>query len=192
VQKISIIPRGIGALGYTIQRPTEDRFLMTQDELENKMAVLLGGRAAERLIFGQVSTGAADDLAKASDIARSAAAQYGMVPSLGDVAYDRGHQQFLQGAQPPGGWFERSYAEQTAREIDCAVRELVSSAAERAFAELKSRRDVLERGAKNLLEKETLSATDLQKLLAPPKSTPVPVAIPRRRQSLAEPRVVPS
>jgi cell division protease FtsH len=165
VQKISIIPRGIGALGYTIQRPIEDRFLMTEDELRNKMAVLLGGRAAERLIFGKVSTGAADDLAKATDIARSAAAQYGMVPTLGDVAYDRIRQQFLPGTEQPGGWFDRSYAEQTAREIDCAVREMVSQAADRAFAELEKRRDVLERGAKLLLEKETLSAADLHKLL---------------------------
>ncbi len=165
VQKISIIPRGIGALGYTIQRPTEDRFLMTEDELQNKMAVLLGGRAAERLIFGKVSTGAADDLAKASDIARSVAAQYGMVPTLGDVSYDRIHQQFLQGAPQPGGWLERSYAEQTAREIDCAVRDLVAGAADRAYAELEKRRDVLERGAKLLLEKETLTTADLNKLL---------------------------
>jgi len=169
VQKISIIPRGIGALGYTIQRPTEDRFLMTQDELDNKMAVLLGGRAAERLIFGKVSTGAADDLAKASDLARSAAAQFGMVPSLGDVAYDRQHSLLLPGAQQPG-WFERSYGEETAREIDCAVREMVTRAAERAFAELKSRRDILERGAKKLLEKETLSGADLQRLIAAPKA----------------------
>ncbi|HWB49498.1 MAG TPA: ATP-dependent zinc metalloprotease FtsH [Stellaceae bacterium] len=165
VQKISIIPRGIGALGYTIQRPIEDRFLMTEDELRNKMAVLLGGRAAERLIFGKVSTGAADDLAKATDIARSAAAQYGMVPTLGDVAYDRIRQQFLPGGQQPGGWFDRSYAEQTAREIDCAVREMVSEAADRAFAELEKRRDVLEKGARLLLEKETLSAADLKRLL---------------------------
>jgi cell division protease FtsH len=165
VQKISIIPRGIGALGYTIQRPTEDRFLMTEDELQNKMAVLLGGRAAERLIFGKVSTGAADDLAKASDIARSAAAQYGMVPSLGDVSYDRIHRQLLPGAPQPGGWLERSYAEETAREIDCAVRDMVAHAAGKAFAELEKRRDVLEQGAKLLLEKETLSATDLAKLM---------------------------
>jgi cell division protease FtsH len=164
VQKVSIIPRGIGALGYTIQRPTEDRFLLTEDELDSRMAVLLGGRAAERLIFDKVSTGAADDLAKASDMARSAAALYGMVPALGDVAYDRQHSLFLQGAQPPG-FFERSYSEHTAREIDCAVREIVSRAAVRAFAELKSRRDILERGAKLLLEKETLSAADLHKLL---------------------------
>jgi cell division protease FtsH len=165
VQKISIIPRGIGALGYTIQRPIEDRFLMTDDELHNKMAVLLGGRAAERLIFGKVSTGAADDLAKATDIARSAATQYGMVPALGDVAYDRVHQQFMPGAQPSGGWFDRSYAEQTAREIDCAVREMIARATDRAYAELEKRRDVLERGARLLLEKETLTAADLAKLL---------------------------
>jgi cell division protease FtsH len=165
VQKVSIIPRGVGALGYTIQRPTEDRFLLTQDELENKMAVLLAGRAAERLIFGKVSTGAADDLAKASDMARSAAAQYGMVPALGDVAYDRTRSQFLEGAQP-GGWFERSYAEQTAREIDCAVREIVTRGVTHAAEVLEAHRDLLQRGAKALLEKETLSVVDLRALLA--------------------------
>jgi len=168
-QKVSIIPRGIGALGYTIQRPTEDRFLLTEDELENKMTVLLGGRAAERLIFGKVSTGAADDLAKASEMARSAAAQYGMVPSLGDVAYDRPRSLFLQGGQPPG-WFERSYSEETAREIDCAVRTLVARASQRASDELQVRRDLLERGAKALLEKETLLEADLRALLAPAPS----------------------
>jgi cell division protease FtsH len=171
VQKISIIPRGIGALGYTIQRPTEDRFLMTQDELENKMVVLLGGRAAERLVFGKVSTGAADDLAKASDIARSIAAQYGMIPSLGDVAYDRQPSAFLP-RQPASGWLERGYSEETAREIDCAVRERVAAAAERALNELKKRRGLLERGAKALLERETLSASELQALLSSPSHKP--------------------
>jgi len=165
VHKVSIIPRGIGALGYTIQRPTEDRFLLTEDELDNKMAVLLGGRAAERLIFGKVSTGAADDLAKASDIARSAAAQYGMVPSLGEVAYDRQRMQLLEGGAQPTTWLERSYAEATAREIDCAVRKLVSRASERAAALLGANRDLLERGARLLLERETLSAADLHDLL---------------------------
>jgi len=185
VQKISIIPRGIGALGYTIQRPIEDRFLMTEDELQNKMTILLGGRAAERLIFGQVSTGAADDLAKATDIARSAAAQYGMVPTLGDVAYDRIRQQFLPGMQQPGGWFDRSYAEQTAREIDCAVREMVARAADRAFTELEKRREILERGAKLLLENETLSAADLHKLLNGRKAKPVSSAPPVSRPAAA-------
>ena len=168
-QKVSIIPRGVGALGYTIQRPTEDRFLLTEDELHNKIAVLLAGRAAERLIFGKVSTGAADDLAKASDIARSAAAQYGMVPALGDVAYDRRPSQFLQGTHSPT-WIERSYAEETAREIDCAVRDIIARAAERAGSLLATRRDLLERGAAALLEKETLTVADLQALLAIPSS----------------------
>ena len=88
VHKISIIPRGVAALGYTMQRPTEDRFLMTREELENKMAVLLGGRAAEEVVFGHLSTGAADDLAKVTDIARSMVMRYGMVKSLGHVAYE--------------------------------------------------------------------------------------------------------
>jgi cell division protease FtsH len=171
VQKVSIIPRGVGALGYTIQRPTEDRFLLTEDELHNKIAVLLAGRAAERLIFGKVSTGAADDLAKASDIARSAATQYGMVPVLGDVAYDRHPSQFLQGAHSPS-WIERDYAEETAREIDCAVRDIIARGAERATSILTSRRDLLERGAAALLEKETLSTADLQALLAAAENKP--------------------
>jgi cell division protease FtsH len=167
VQKVSIIPRGVGALGYTIQRPTEDRFLLTEDELESKMAVLLGGRTAERLVFGRVSTGAADDLAKVSDIARSIVTQYGMVPSLGDVAYDRHPSQFLQGSQAPS-WFERNYAEETAREIDCAVRDIVARAGKRAAEVLQARRDLLDRGARALLEKETLSVGELQELIAPP------------------------
>jgi cell division protease FtsH len=170
-QKVSIIPRGVGALGYTIQRPTEDRFLLTEDELQSKIAVLLAGRAAERLIFGKVSTGAADDLAKASAIARSAAAQYGMVPALGDVAYDRPSSQFLQGAQSPT-WIERSYAEETAREIDCAVRDIIARAAERAASLLETHRDLLDRGAAALLEKETLTVADLQALLATPAEKP--------------------
>ncbi|HUG77296.1 MAG TPA: ATP-dependent zinc metalloprotease FtsH, partial [Burkholderiales bacterium] len=115
VHKISIIPRGVGALGYTIQRPTEDRFLMTREELENKMAVLLGGRAAEDVIFGHLSTGAADDLAKVTDIARSMVMRYGMVKSLGFVAYEEERAPFLGGPMPQG---HREYSEETAREID--------------------------------------------------------------------------
>ncbi len=171
VQKVSIIPRGVGALGYTIQRPTEDRYLLTEDELRNKIAVLLAGRAAERLVFGKVSTGAADDLAKASEMARSAAAEYGMVPALGEVAYDRHPSQFLQGAHAPT-WIERSYAEETAREIDCAVRDIVARAAERASRLLEGRRDLLERGAQTLLDKETLTVADLQALLASSTTKP--------------------
>src|SRR5687767_15825812 len=95
VHKVSIIPRGVGALGYTIQRPTEDRFLMTKEELENKMAVLLGGRAAEEVVFGHLSTGAADDLVKVTDIARSMVMRYGMSEKLGNVALDRDTRSFL-------------------------------------------------------------------------------------------------
>ena len=102
VHKVSIIPRGVGALGYTIQRPTEDRFLMTRGELENKMAVLLGGRAAEEVVFGHLSTGAADDLAKVTDIARSMVMRYGMVKSLGHVAYEEERAPFLGGPLPTG------------------------------------------------------------------------------------------
>ena len=171
VQKVSIIPRGIGALGYTIQRPTEDRFLLTEDELRDKIAVLLAGRAAERLVFGKVSTGAADDLAKASDMARSAAAEYGMVPTLGDVAYDRHSSQFLSVPHSPA-WIERSYAEETAREIDCAVRGIIAEAAARASSLLESHRDLLQRGAQALLDKETLTAGDLEALLASPTTKP--------------------
>jgi len=160
VHKISIIPRGIGALGYTIQRPTEDRFLMTRAELEDKMTVLLGGRAAEQVVFGHLSTGAADDLAKVTGIARSMALRYGMVEKLGYVSFDEERPNFLgvPGSAP------REYSEDTAREIDIAVRDIVHGAFERAVAILTRERDVLERGAKLLLEKETLAETELAEL----------------------------
>ncbi len=123
VHKVSIIPRGIGALGYTIQRPTEDRFLMTEDELRDKIAVLMGGRAAEQLVFGHLSTGAADDLARATDIARSMVARYGMDEDLGNVSYDTDKGSFLGGRTP--GYLERSYSEATAEAMDKAVREVL-------------------------------------------------------------------
>src|SRR2546421_5103124 len=122
VHKISIIPRGVGALGYTIQRPTEDRFLMTREELENKMAVLLGGRAAEEVMFNHLSTGAANDLAKVTEIARSMVMRYAMVESLGHVAYEEERPPFLGGPLPQG---HREFSEETAREIDIAVRDIV-------------------------------------------------------------------
>ncbi len=169
VHKVSIIPRGIGALGYTIQRPIEDRYLMTRDELEHKMAVLLGGRAAENLVFEQLSTGAADDLAKVTNIARSMVARYGMVEKLGPVSYETepapflGHPSGLPVRQP------RDYSEDTAREIDCAVREIVDAAFESALAILRGRRAILEHGAKQLLEKETLTESELGALVRAPK-----------------------
>ncbi|MGH8737082.1 MAG: ATP-dependent zinc metalloprotease FtsH [Burkholderiales bacterium] len=160
VHKISIIPRGIGALGYTIQRPTEDRFLMTREELESKMTVLLGGRAAEKVVFDHLSTGAADDLAKVTGIARSMALRYGMVEKLGYVSFDDERPNFLGVAGPA----PREYSEDTAREIDIAVRDIVHSAFDRAVAILARQREVLERGAKLLLEKETLAEPELAEL----------------------------
>ena len=157
VHKISIIPRGVGALGYTIQRPTEDRFLMTREELENKMAVLLGGRAAEEVVFGHLSTGAADDLAKVTGIARSMAMRYGMVGTLGHVAYEEERAPFLE----VPGVGRREHSEATAREIDVAVREIVAAAYDRAIAVLRRQRELLERGAQQLLQKETLAEAEL-------------------------------
>jgi len=162
VHKISIIPRGIGALGYTIQRPTEDRYLMTREELEAKMTVLLAGRTAEEVIFGHLSTGAADDLSKATDIARSMVARYGMWPELGPLTYETEPSGFLAGfPQPP----HRLYSEQTGREIDVAVRELLEAAHVRARRILEGNRALLEAAAKQLLAQETLADPELQVLL---------------------------
>jgi cell division protease FtsH len=163
VHKVSIIPRGIGSLGYTIQRPIEDRFLMTRQELENKMTVLLGGRAAESLVFEQVSTGAADDLAKVTNIARSMVMRFGMDATLGNVAYE--HQQpsllgtELAVPQP------KEYSEDTARSIDQAVREIVAHRFQAACAILQAQRARLEHGAGLLLEQETLTEDQLQQML---------------------------
>ncbi|SOD42092.1 ATP-dependent zinc metalloprotease FtsH [Nitrosovibrio sp. Nv4] len=160
VHKVSIIPRGVGALGYTIQRPTEDRFLMTRAELENKMAVLLGGRAAERVVFGEISTGATDDLVKATDLARAMVLRYGMSDALGNVAYDRERSVFLQPGIPMPQ--SRDYSEETANAIDNAVRALVDHALERAVAILKVNRALLDRTAAKLLEAETLNEPEIE------------------------------
>jgi cell division protease FtsH len=162
VHKVSIIPRGVGALGYTLQRPTEDRFLMTREELEHKMAVLLGGRAAEQVAFGHLSTGAADDLVKATDIARSMVMRYGMDERLGHIAYDDERPAML--GVPGNENRPRSYSETTAREIDRAVHDLVEKAFDRAVRILRERRRVLETAAVQLLEKETLNEEDLATL----------------------------
>jgi len=172
VHKVSIIPRGVGALGYTIQRPTEDRFLMTREELENKMAVLLGGRAAEEVVFGHLSTGAHDDLSKVTDIARSMVMRYGMVKSLGHVTYEEGQSRFLMA---PGFPKPREYSEETAREIDIAVREIVKACYEKALGILSREKATLERWAQKLLEKETLVEAELAELrraVAPAQPVP--------------------
>ena len=163
VHKVSIIPRGIGALGYTIQRPIEDRFLMTRGELENKMVVLLGGRAAEQLVFGQVSTGAADDLARVSDIARSMVTRYGMHESLPNLSLEQEPSPLLP---VPGFTGARSYSEHTSQAIDDAVKAIVAAAFARALALLTRNREVLERAAALLLERETLTEAELRELAA--------------------------
>ncbi|MDX8402089.1 MAG: AAA family ATPase, partial [Mariprofundaceae bacterium] len=163
VHKVSIIPRGIGALGYTIQRPTEDRYLMTREELENKIAVLLGGRAAEKLVFGHLSTGAADDLAKATDIARDMVTRYGMDEKLGYVVYESNQPGFLgkQAELPMGGC---QFSALTAQAIDEAVRGIIADQFERATKILTSNRAILDRAAKRLLQEETLEEAQLAEL----------------------------
>ena len=163
VHKVSIIPHGIGALGYTIQRPTEDRYLMTRTELEQKIAVLLGGRAAEKLVFDMLSSGAADDLAKATDIARDMVTRYGMDEGLGYVAFEPQRQQMLDlpaGMLPSG----TQMSQETQRRIDDAIRGIVMSGFDHASAILSANRSVLERGARSLLEKETLDEAAIRAL----------------------------
>ncbi len=167
VHKVSIIPRGIGALGYTIQRPTEDRFLMTREELEHKIMVLLGGRAAEKLVFGHLSTGAADDLAKVTDIARDMVTRYGMVEELGYVAYESQPQRYLDGPAYRGAGHEAPSPE-TQQRIDEAVRKIVMDAFARTMTLLGQQRDALERCARELLAKETLDEAALKALVARP------------------------
>ena len=182
VHKVSIIPRGVGALGYTIQRPTEDRFLMTREELENKMAVLLGGRAAEFIVFHHLSTGAADDLAKVTDIARAMVTRYGMSEKIGHIALETDQRSYL--AQDPlmGGPRPHDYGEHTADAIDEEVRKIVDHAFDSAVKILTERRDALEQTAARLLEVETLGEDDLRPLqLNPPaddtRKTPGEVAV---------------
>ena len=166
LHKVSIIPRGMGALGYTIQRPTEDRFLMTREELENKMAVLLGGRAAEWLVFAHLSTGAADDLAKVTDIARAMVTRYGMSTRLGHLALEREPNAFLGNEALLGLKPQHDYAESTATAIDEEVQELVQAAFQRSLSLLEARRELLERCARQLLQQETLDAEELRQLSA--------------------------
>jgi cell division protease FtsH len=164
VHKVSIIPRGIGALGYTIQRPTEDRYLMTREELERKIMVLLGGRAAEKLVFGHLSTGAADDIAKVTDIARDMVMRYGMDESLGYIAYEAQRPPFLDVPALASGGCPRS--PETQARIDEAVRRIVMDAFERACAILQQHRALLERCARELLQRETLDEAQLRALTA--------------------------
>ena len=161
VQKVSIIPRGVGALGYTMQRPTQDRFLLSMSELKNRIAVLMGGRASERLIFdGDVSTGAADDLQRATEIAIEMVTKYGMDATVGERTYAPRPQAFLPAAQDQ----VVSAAEATGREIDLAVRNLIEEADVHASSILKAHRGDLEAGVELLIAKETLTAEEFAPL----------------------------
>jgi cell division protease FtsH len=166
VHKVSIIPRSIGALGYTMQRPTDDRFLITERDLKERMVVLLAGRAAEDLVFGEVSTGAADDLGRVTDIARQIVTRFGMDKKLGQAVFERQSSSYL--GDNVMGIKQRDYSEQTAREIDLAVKALIDEAYERSREILRERHDDLTAGAEMLLEKETITPEDFPPLVQPP------------------------
>jgi len=169
VHKVSIIPRSIGALGYTMQRPTDDRYLITMRELKDRMVVLLSGRAAEDIVFGEVSTGAADDLAKVTDIARQIVTRFGMTQALGQAVLERKSETYL--GDQAVSVREKDYSEETAREVDLEVKRLIEEAYDRAKTLLSERRSVLDEGATLLLEKETLTPDDFPPLM-PKKHQP--------------------
>ena len=160
VHKVSIVPRGVGALGYTIQRPTEDRYLMSLEELENKMSILLGGRASEKLFFNSISTGSSDDISKVTEIARGIVTRYGMIPELGHVVYNNSSQNFM-GKNPYVEVNEKNFSEETIKCIDNNVKEIVNRSFDKAYEILELNRELLEQASNDLLEKETLNEPEL-------------------------------
>jgi cell division protease FtsH len=163
VAKISIVPRGMSALGYTLQLPTEERFLNSKEDLEGQIATLLGGRSAEEVVFGAVTTGAANDLQRATDIAEQMVGTYGMSETLGPLAYDKqGGSRFLGGPSNP----RRVVSDATAQAIDREVRGLVDRAHDRALSILNHNRDLLERISQEILDKEVIEGDELKGLLA--------------------------
>ena len=164
VHKVSIVPRGIGALGYTLQTPLEDRYLLTKEELLDRITALLGGRAAEQLIFGTISTGAQNDLQRATETARNMVLVYGMSEKVGHLSYVHNEQDgFLGGPQ-----LRRDFSEETARLVDEEIRRIVDECYERALNILREKKDRLEDLASNLMEREVLEREDLEKILGPP------------------------
>jgi len=170
IHKISIIPRGIGALGYTLQLPTEDRYLMTEKELKNKIAVLLGGRAAEELIFGDVSTGAQNDLEKATDTARKMVTMYGMSKKLGLMSLEKPSQIFLTGAQHPGGEFITQYSPETGKLIDQEVKNILDEIYQNVKKLLSENKSVLQKIAQELLKVEVMDEKTFKKFLEEAKA----------------------
>jgi cell division protease FtsH len=164
VHKISIIPRGLSALGYTMSLPLEDRYLMSLDELRDKMAAMMGGRAAEELFIGEISTGASNDLKQATDIARLMVRDYGMSDEVGPVSLAEQGSTFLQSAALPE---LRSYSEQTARMVDAEIRRLTQEALERARSVLRANRALVEALAARLLATEVVEEPELVRILGP-------------------------
>jgi len=162
VEKISIVPRGVGALGYTLQLPEEDRYLMAEDEIRGRIATLLGGRSAEEVVFDKVSTGASDDIQKATDMAERMVTLYGMVDKLGPIAYERIQQQFLDGASSA----RRALGAQVASQIDEEVRNTIEAAHQAAVRILVANRPLLEEAAQHLLKQEVLEGETLDAYLA--------------------------
>lgn len=171
VHRISIIPRGIAALGYTLQLPTEDRYLVTRAELLDKLAVLFGGRAAEEIIFQEISTGGHNDLQRAADIARRMVIEYGMSPKFGPVAFETKRSPLFLDGSTTGA---REYSEETARAIDEEVARITHETYAHVREVLTKRRDDLERVARRLLETEVLEGEELQQLLYGPSASPSP------------------
>ena len=173
VAKISIVPRGMSALGYTLQLPTEDRFLNSKDDLQGQITTLLGGRSAEEIVFGAITTGAANDLQRATDIAEQMVSTYGMSSVLGPLAYDRQTgNRFLGQTNNP----RRAVSDATAQSIDREVRQLVDNAHNHALAILESNRESLEVISRKILEKEVIEGEELQTLLNQCR-TPDPVQV---------------
>ncbi|MBF2003682.1 MAG: ATP-dependent zinc metalloprotease FtsH4 [Synechococcales cyanobacterium M58_A2018_015] len=163
VEKISIVPRGMAALGYTLQLPTEDRFLLSEVELQGQIATLLGGRSAEEIVFGSITTGAANDLQRATDLAERMVTTYGMSKVLGPLAYQQGQQNMFLGGEAPNP--RRLVSPQTAEAIDQEVKEIVERAHQQALDILNRNRDLLETMATQLLEREVIEGEELHHLL---------------------------
>jgi cell division protease FtsH len=163
VEKISIVPRGMAALGYTLQLPTEDRFLKDETELRGEIATLLGGRSAEEIVFGNITTGASNDLQRATDLAERMVTTYGMSKVLGPLAYQQGQQSMFLGNGAPNA--RRAISEETSQAIDREVKDIVEDAHEQALAILKNNRDLLETITTQLLETEVIEGEVLYELL---------------------------
>jgi cell division protease FtsH len=166
VRRISIVPRGISALGYTLQLPTEDRYLMTRSELLDRLAVLLGGRVAEEIVFGEISTGAHNDLQRATDIATSMVKEFGMSETLGYVTFEKEKKPLFL---PSSLMSSKEYSEETARKIDDEVKRIIDQTYQKAKELLVSKKDKLEELARLLLEKEVVEEAELKKILQPPE-----------------------